>query len=92
MVRAMVVRWISEPDVPVTVTVEVPTAAVAEAVNVRVEVALPFGGGVTGLGENVAVTPLGKPVALRVAGELKLLLLAMVIVLVPLLPRGTLRE
>ena len=44
------------------------------------------------MGENVAVTPPGKPPALSVVGELKLLLLVTVIVLVPLLPRGTLRE
>ena len=41
---------------------------------------------------DVAVTPPGKPPALSVVGELKLLLLVTVIVLVPLLPRGTLRE
>jgi hypothetical protein len=45
--------------------------AVAEAVSVRVEVALPLGAGVTGLEENAAVTPLGNPVALRVVAELK---------------------
>ena len=49
------------PDVPVTVTVLVPVVAVEDAVNVKVEVALPFAGGVTGLGENAAVTPAGKP-------------------------------
>ena len=69
----------------------VPTVAVAEAVKVRVEVALPLAGGVTGLVENVAVTPLGKPVALRVVGELKLFRLVIVIVLFPLLPWPTLR-
>lgn len=71
-VKAMVVLWLSEPEVPVTVTVAVPVVAVAEAVSVRVEFALPFAGGVTGLGENPAVTPLGKPEALSVVAELKL--------------------
>jgi hypothetical protein len=52
--------------------VAVPTAAVEEAVSVNTEVALPLAGGVTGLVENVAVTPLGKPLALRVVAELKL--------------------
>jgi len=52
------------------VTVAVPTVALEEAVSVRVEVALPFAGGVTGLVENVAVTPLGKPLALSVVAEL----------------------
>jgi hypothetical protein len=70
----------------VTVTVAVPTVALAEAVSVRVEVALPFAGGVTGLVEKVAVTPLGNPVALSVVAELKLFWLVMVIVLVPLAP------
>ena len=59
-VKAMVVCWTSEPDVPVTVTVLVPVVAVEEAVNVRVEVAVPFAGGVTGLVENAAVTPRGQ--------------------------------
>lgn len=54
------------------VIVAVPTVAVEEAVSVSVEVALPFAGGVTGLVENVAVTPLGKPLALSVVAELKL--------------------
>jgi len=64
----------------------VPTVALAEAVSVRVEVALPFAGGVTGLVEKVAVTPLGSPVALSVVAELKLFWLVIVIVLVPLAP------
>jgi len=68
----MFVPWLSEPEVPVTVIVEVPVVAVAEAVRVRVEVTLPFAGGVTGLGENPAVTPLGRPEALSVVAELKL--------------------
>ena len=76
----------SEPEVPVIVTVAAPVAAVAEAVSVRVEVTLPFAGGVTGFGENPAVTPLGKPLALSVVAELKLFWLVMVIVLVPLAP------
>lgn len=62
----------SEPDVPVTVTVAAPVVAVAEAVNVSVEFTLPLAGGVTGLVEKAAVTPLGKPVALSVVAELKL--------------------
>ena len=82
----------SEPEVPVTVTVAVPVVAVAEAVSVRVEFTLPFAGGVTGLSENAAVTPLGKPVALSVVAELKLFWLVMVIVLVPLVPWVMVRE
>jgi hypothetical protein len=67
----MVVLCVSDPDVPVTVTVAAPVVAVAEAVSVNVEVALPLAGGVTGLVENAAVTPLGKPVALSVVAALK---------------------
>src|SRR5271157_5859804 len=88
----MVPLWLSEPDVPVTVTVAVPVVAVAEAVSVNTDVAVPFAGGVTGLVEHAAVTPVGRPVALSVVAELKLFWLVMVIVLVPLLPCITVRE
>ena len=80
-VKAMVVVWTSEPDVPVTVTFVVPVVAVAEAVKVNVEVAVPFAGGVTGLAEKAAVTPLGSAEKLRVVAELKPFWLATVIVL-----------
>ena len=69
-VRAMVVEWVREPEVPVTVTVAVPTVADGEAVKVSVEVVLPLAGGVMGLVEKPAVTPAGKPVALSVVAEL----------------------
>ena len=62
----------SEPEVPVIVTVAAPTVALAEAVSVSVEVALPFAAGVTGLVEKVAVTPLGRLVALSVVADEKL--------------------
>ena len=75
-----------EPEVPVMVTVAVPTVALEEAVSVRVDVALPFAAGVTGLVENAAVTPAGRPEALNVVAELKPPELVTVIVLVPLLP------
>ena len=51
-----------------------------------VEVALPFAAGVTGLVENFAVTPLGKPVAPNVVAELNPPVLVMVMVLDPLAP------
>jgi hypothetical protein len=70
----------------VIVTVAVPTVAAEEAVSVRVEVAVPFAAGVTGLVENVAVTPLGNPLALSVVAELNPPVLVTVIVLVPLPP------
>ena len=85
-VREMVVLWLSEPDVPVTVTLVVPVVAVPDAVKVRVEVTLPLAGGVTGLGENAAVTPLGRPEALTVVAALKPFRLLMVMVLVPFPP------
>jgi hypothetical protein len=76
----------------VIVTVAVPIVALEDAVSVSVEVALPFAGGVTGLVENAAVTPLGKPVALNVVAELNLPVLVMVILLVPLPPCVTVTE
>ena len=48
------------PDVPVTVTVNVPIAAEPDAVRVRLLLA------VAGFVPNVAVTPLGTPEALKV--------------------------
>lgn len=71
-VKEMVVLLDKEPEVPVMVIVAVPVAAVEEAVSVNVDVALPLAGGVTGLVENDAVTPLGRPLALSVVAELKL--------------------
>ena len=71
---------------PVAVTLNVPVVAVPVAVNVSVEVTAPFAGGVTGFGENAAVTPLGRPEALSVVAELKLFWLVIVIVLVAFEP------
>ena len=68
------------------VTVAAPTVALEEAVSVRVEVALPLAGGVTGLVEKLAVTPEGRPLALNVVAELKPPVPVIVIVLVPLAP------
>jgi hypothetical protein len=85
-VKAIVVVWVVEPDVPVMVTVLVPVVADADAVRVKVDVALPFAGGVTGFVEKAAVTPLGKPEALSVVAELKPFRLVMVMVLVPFEP------
>jgi len=63
---------------------------VPEAVKVRVEVALPFAGGVTGLVEKAAVTPLGSADRLSVVAELKPFTLATVIVLDAFAPWTTL--
>jgi len=59
-VSVMGVVAVAEPDVPVIVRVVCPAAAVLLAE--RVIVLLP----VAGLGEKDAVTPLGKPEALKV--------------------------
>jgi hypothetical protein len=91
-VSDIVVLCVNDPKVPVTVIETVPIAADAEAVSVKVDVALPFAGGVTGFGENEAVTPLGSPDALSVVAELNPLKLVTVIVLVPLPPCVTVTE
>jgi hypothetical protein len=88
----MVVLWLSEPKVPVTVTFAVPGVAVEDTVSVRTEITVPFAGAVTGLVANDAVTPLGRPVALSVVGELNRFWLVMVMVLDPLPPGFTVRE
>jgi len=59
-VSAIVALALSEPAVPVTVTVAAPVAAEVVAVRVRVLVVL------VELALKLAVTPLGRPVALRV--------------------------
>ena len=57
-----------------------------------VELALPPEGGVTGLAEKDAVTPVGKPEALSVTAEPNPLRLPTVTVLVPLDPWATLSD
>jgi hypothetical protein len=81
----MVVVCVMLPDVPVMVTVAVPSDAVALAVRVKVLVL------VAGFGVKLAVTPAGKPDAARVTLPLKPLDGLMVIVLVALVPCTTLR-
>jgi len=85
-VNAIVAVCVVDPETPEIVTVAVPVVAVPDAVSVRVDVAVPFAGGVTGLVENAAVTPLGNPVALNVVAELNPFRLVIVIVLVPFDP------
>jgi hypothetical protein len=71
------------PEVPVTVTVEVPGAAVLLAVNVRVLVL------VAGFGLNDGVTPVGRPDAERFTLPVNPLVGVIVIVLLPLAPCAT---
>ncbi len=59
-VRPIVVVLLKLPDVPVSVTVAVPVVAVVLAVKVSVLVE------VAGFGLKVAVTPLGRPVAVNI--------------------------
>ena len=91
-VNETVVLAVVEPEVPVIATVLVPIVAVEDAVKVRVDVVLPFAGGVTGFGLNEAVMPLGSPDALSVVAELNPFWLVTVIVLVAVEPCCTLTE
>jgi len=61
---------LSEPEVPISSMVVVPVGARREALQVRVTVALPLAGGVTGLAEAVADTPLGNSFTLKSTAEL----------------------
>ena len=85
MVRLIVAVCVMLPDVPVMVTVAVPSDAVALAVRVKVLVV------VAGFVLKLAVTPVGKPAADRVTLPLKPLDAAIVMVLVPLVPWTTLK-
>jgi hypothetical protein len=84
-VRAMVVVWLIDLLVPVIVTVDVPVVAVLDAVSVNTLVPI------VGFVPNVAVTPLGRPLALNVKQLFKPLVGATVIVLVPFDPLFTVR-
>jgi hypothetical protein len=61
---------LSDPEVPINSMVVVPVGARLEALQVMVTVALPFAGGVTGLAEAVADTPLGNSLTLKSTAEL----------------------
>jgi len=73
------------PDTPVMVTVYLPRVALAPTVRVNVLVV------VVEDGLNAAVTPLGKPEALKLTLPVKPPAATTVIVLVPLLPCTTLK-
>jgi hypothetical protein len=60
------VSWLTDPEVPVTVTAAVPTGVTAEVVMVRSEVAA-LAPGVTELGTNVQLAPVGKVRASQVS-------------------------
>src|SRR5256885_16627073 len=86
IVRPMAAMWLSEPEAPVTVTLVAPVAAVGEAVRVKVEFAVPLPGGVTGVVEKAAVTPLGNPEAVSAVAALKPFKLVRVMELLPFVP------
>ena len=83
-VSAIVVWLVKLSDTPLMVMVDVPRAAPLLAARVSVLVV------VVGFGANPAVTPLGRPEALKVTSPLKPSLSVTVIVLVPVLPSETL--
>ena len=85
MVSEMVVVWVRLPDVPVTVMVLVPVAAVLLAVNVRTLV------DVVGFVPNEAVTPLGSAEVDSVTDPVNPPVGDTVIVLVPLVPCFTVK-
>lgn len=60
----------SDPEVPINSMVEVPVGARLVALQVMVTLTLPLAGGVTGLAEAVADTPLGNSFTLKVTAEL----------------------
>jgi hypothetical protein len=80
MVSTIVVLAVSEPELPVMVTVAVPTVAVLLAASVSALVA------VAGLVANTAVTPLGRPDAARVTDPVNPFRSVTVMVLVALRP------
>lgn len=80
MVRAMVVVAVSEPDVPVIVTVEVPAVTEPPAVKVTTLVEA------VGLVAKLEVTPVGRPEAARVTLPVKPFMSVTMTVSVPLVP------
>ena len=62
--------WLTvDPEVPIRSMVVVPVGARLDALQVMVTFVLPFAGGVTGLAEAVADTPLGNSFTLNVTAE-----------------------
>ena len=59
------ISLVSDPEVPINSMVVVPVGARLEALHVMVTFELPFAGGVTGLAEAVAETPLGNSFTLK---------------------------
>src|SRR5262245_59587370 len=85
-VRLIDVVRVRPPPVPVTVTAPAPRVAAPEAVNVNT-LLVPVADG----GLKLALTPLGNPLALKATLLVKPPVRVIVIVLVPLAPRVTVR-
>jgi hypothetical protein len=64
------VSFVSDPELPISSMVVVPVGARLEALHVIVTFTLPFAGGVTGLADAVADTPLGNSFTLKSTAEL----------------------
>ena len=64
------ISFVVDPEVPINSMVVVPVGARLVALHVMVTFTLPFAGGVTGLAEAVADTPLGNSFTLKVTAEL----------------------
>ena len=86
-VRDTVAVCVIPPPVPVTVMVDVPVAAVEATVKVNVDVPEP--GAAMEEGLNAAVTPVGRPDAVRATAELKPPDTVVVRVDLPVLPCAT---
>jgi hypothetical protein len=84
-VRVIVVVFVRPPDVPVTVSKDIPVVAVPLAVSVKVVV------DVAGFGLKEAVTPLGSPEAEKLTSPVKPFCGVMLMVLGSLVPCVMLR-
>jgi len=86
------ISFVSDPEVPIRSMVVVPVGARREALHLRVTFTLPLAGGVTGLDEAVADTPLGNSFTLNVTAEWNPFTLVTVRVVDVLPPSSTVNE
>ncbi len=89
MLSPTVVSRVSAAALPLIVIVAEPLGAAAVAVSVSVALALPLAAGVTDVGLKLALTPLGKPLALNATGALNPAMLVTVTVSSVLPPGAT---
>jgi hypothetical protein len=86
------ISFVIDPEVPISSMVVVPVGARLVALHVSVTFTLPFAGGVTGLAEAVADTPLGNSFTLSVTGEWNEFTLVTVRVVETLRPSSIVKE